>query len=304
MNTTLLPPDPLAHLNSLSRVLAESVRGQPDAIASVVEVVESREREMTPPQGCKGALLLVGPTGAGKTEVAKGLAEALFGPGHLLRFDSSEFALPQSLEIALGDGERVKGRLATAYEQVPKGVWLFDEIEKGCTEFKNLLIQMTYEGEVTLASGQALDFSDIYVVATSNLGSREILEREHLPFETLEKHVLDRLERWFLPELLARFDVPIVFRPLSWDTQQEITRKHLDELVVWHAQRHQRALTYGDEVIEFLLADGYSPRYGARPLLRSINRRVSRAILAAIRKGANGNGLLVIDGEQLAVSPL
>lgn len=303
MNITFPPPDPLAYLKNLPRVLTESVRGQPDAITSVVEVIEAREREMTPPQGCKGALLLVGPTGVGKTELAKALAEAIYGPGHLVRFDSSEFALPQSLEIALGDGQQIKGRLESAYDQVPKGVWLFDEIEKGSVEFKNLLIQMTYEGEVTLASGRKLSFGNMFVIATSNLGSREILEREHLPFETLEKHVLERLERWFLPELLVRFDVPIVFRPLNWETQQEITRKHLDELVVWHAQRHQRALSYDEEILEFLLADGYSPRYGARPLLRSINRRVSQAILAEIRSGRNGSGRLVVDGERLGVIP-
>src|ERR1017187_7444204 len=127
--------------------------------------------------------------------------------------------------------------------RVPKGVWLFDEIEKGCPEFKNLLIQIIYESQVTLASGRTLDFSDIYVIATSNLGSREILERNHLPFESLEQHVVTVMEKWFLPELLARFEAFIVFRPLDWDTQQEITRKRLDELVVWHRERHQRIIT-------------------------------------------------------------
>ena len=303
MNNNPMNPELEACLATLPKVLAHSVRGQPDAINTVADIFECREREMCPPSGCRSALLLVGPTGSGKTECVKALAQALYGEAHLMRIDVSEFAHPQSLETALGDGQNVKGRLASAYEKVPCGIWLFDEIEKGSAEFKDLLIQIIYEGQVTLASGRTLDFGDIYVLATSNLGSREILEREHLPFESLEKYVLECLEEWFRPELLARFEAPIVFRALEWDTQKEIVAKRLDELVLWQRERHQRVLTYDGDVVEFLLARGFSPRYGARPLLRTINRMVSLAILHGIRSGANGSGHLVIDGEQLRIKP-
>ena len=303
MNTLSSHPARQHRLSALKPALSHAVRGQSEAIENLTEVVECRELEMIPPQGCRAAVILIGPTGVGKTEVAKALALALFGPGHLAQFDASEFALPQSLEVALGDGHQIRGRLASAYEQVPEGVWLFDEIEKGCPEFKDLLIQITYEGKVTLASGKTLDFANLYVIATSNLGSREILEREHLPFTSLEEHVIERLEHWFRPELLARFEAPIVFRSLDWDTQKEIVRKRLDELLAWQRERHRRPLTYGEDVVEFLLATGFSPRYGARPLLRTINRWVARAILRAIRDGQNGSGRLVVEGEQLRVAP-
>ena len=300
MNTKDVKIEP-AVLDALPKTLARSVRGQTEAIEEVSEIVECFERDLRPRQGCRGAFLFVGPTGSGKTELGKALSQTLYGARGLLRIDVGEFALPQSLEIALGDGHHIKGRFAAAHDRVPKGVWLFDEIEKGCPEFKNLLIQIIYESQVTLASGRTLDFSDIYVIATSNLGSREILERNHLPFESLEQHVVTVMEKWFLPELLARFEAFIVFRPLDWDTQEEITRKRLDELVVWHRERHQRIITYDGEVVEFLLAKGFSPRYGARPLLRTIDRFVARAILHALRNGHSGSGKLVIEGEQLRI---
>jgi ATP-dependent Clp protease ATP-binding subunit ClpC len=288
-------------VTELSTLLSRAIRGQPDALVAIADLVACREHEMTPPKGCRGALLFVGPTGVGKTESAKALAEALFGDGCMAQFDASEFSQPQSLEVALGDGRELRGRLQTAYDLVPEGVWLFDEIEKGCEPFKDLLIQITYEGKVTLASGRTLDFSKVYVIATSNLGSREILEREHLPFTSLEKHVVERLEHWFRAELLARFDSPIVFRALDWDTQKEIARKRLDELVAWHREHHQRSVSYAEEVVEFVLATGYSPRYGARPLLRTIDRLVSLAVLNALREGRDGQGSLVIEGERLRV---
>jgi ATP-dependent Clp protease ATP-binding subunit ClpA len=301
MNTQPIPPDLLARLAALPHVLAQSVRGQPEAITALADIVECREREMYPRHGCRSAVLKVGPTGSGKTQMAKDLAQALYGPAHLMRFDVSEFAHPLSLDQALADEPHRQGRLARAYEKVPAGIWLFDEIEKGCPEFKDLLLQMIYEGEVTLASGRTLDFSNIYILATSNLGSREILEREHLPFESLENHVLERMEEWLRPELLARFDALVVFRPLEWVTQKDIVTKRLDELVVWHRDRHQRTITYDSDVVEFLMARGFSPRYGARPLLRTINRMVSLAILHALRNGADGSGHLVIHGEQLRI---
>jgi ATP-dependent Clp protease ATP-binding subunit ClpA len=303
MNANTINQDLLARLATLAQVLAHAVRGQPEAITAVTDIFECREREMFKSSGSRTAILLIGPTGSGKTQIVKEIARALYGEGRLMRIDASELAQANSLEVALGDGHNIKGRLAMAHEKVPAGIWLFDEIEKGCAEFKDLLLQITYEGEVTLASGRTLDFRDIHVFATGNLGSREILEREHLPFESLENYVLECLEEKFRPELVARFETPIVFRALEMDTQKEIVVKGLDELVAWQRERHGRVITYDGDVVEFLLARGFSPRYGARPLLRMIKRMVSLAILRAIRSGASGSGHLVIDGEQLRVKP-
>jgi ATP-dependent Clp protease ATP-binding subunit ClpA len=156
---------------------------------------------------------------------------------------------------------------------------------------------------VTLASGRTLDFSRIYLVATSNLGSREILEREHLPFTSLESHIVQCLEQWLRPELLARFETAFVFRPLDWETQKEVTAKRLEELVAWQRKQHQRDVRYDAAVVEHLIAAGFSRRYGARPLLRTIDRLMGNAMVRALRADNSGDGLLCVDGEALRLIP-
>ncbi len=289
-------------LADLGLRLSAVVRGQVRVISILTNAIERKVRKLAPPRGCRGAFLFVGPTGVGKTETARALAQVLYG-GQMVRIDASEFANSQCTEIALGDGRTAAGRFAAAYDVAPSGVWLFDEIEKGAEQFKDLLIQMTDAGRVTLASGRTLDFSDIYLIATSNLGTREILEREHLPFTSLERHVLQCVERWMRPELLARFDAVLVFRPLDWDSQVEITCKRLDELMAWYLSEHGWVVTYDRALVDHLIAVGFSRRYGARPLIRAIDQAVGDALLPALRAGRTGSGQLVVSGEALLLIP-
>ena len=299
--TTADDPSATQDWRDLGPSLAKSVLGQSEVLDGIANAVDRQEWEMAPPRGSRAAFLFVGPTGVGKTETSLALAKALYGEGHFVRIDASEFSQPESLTVALGDGAGLKGRLATAYDKVPAGIWLFDEIEKGCSEFKDLLLQITDAGRLTVASGRVLDFTQIYIIATSNLGTREILEKPHLRFTSLENHVLTCLEAWLRPELLARFESPFVFRPLDWDVQKEIVRKRLDELAAWHRERHERQLTFDEAAIDHLIAVGFSRRYGARQLIRTIDRLVGNAIVQDLRIGRLGNGLLVPDGETLRV---
>jgi ATP-dependent Clp protease ATP-binding subunit ClpA len=304
MHASSFDPFRWDHLLRLQDCLADVILGQAEVIDGIADAVALRELEMAPPRGCRAAFLFVGPTGVGKTETALAIAKALYGAGRLVRIDCSEFSQPESLKVVLGDGVSSKGRLASTYDRAPAAVWLFDEIEKGCSEFKDLLLQITDAGQLTVASGQVLDFSNIYVIATSNLGTREILEKEHLRFTSLEKHVVRSLEEWLRPELLARFETPFVFRPLDWDVQKQIVRKRLDELVAWQFKRHGRQITYRNDTVEHLIAVGFSRRYGARHLIRIIDRLLGRAVLRELRTGRTGDGDIVPDGEGLRVIPV
>ncbi len=161
---------------------------------------------------------------------------------------------------------------------------------------------MTDAGRLTLANGETLDLSRIYIVVTSNLGSAEILGREHLPFASLEKHVVRCIQRHLRPELLARFKRPFVFRPLTREVQAEIAAERLKDLMAWEGAQGRR-ITYDDAVVRFVLQRGFSPRLGARPLLDTLHELVGNAIAVSLLDGGRGEGRLVIEGPQLRLTP-
>ena len=185
---------------------------------------------------------------------------------------------------------------------MPAGVWLFDEIEKAHPEFVHLFLQMLDAGRLTLANGEVLDLTHLYIVMTSNLGSAEILGREHLPFASLEKHVTRCIQRHLRPELLARFKRPYVFRPLGREVQAEIAQQKLHDLAAWQ-QTQGRRITYAAVVVEFLVHRGFSPRLGARPLLDTIQELVGNAIADDLLANGRAQGQLVIEGTDLRVAP-
>jgi ATP-dependent Clp protease ATP-binding subunit ClpA len=300
MNTTSPPrcqPD-IRRLAELSQTLTRRIRGQDEILDRLVEEIVRRELNTVPQTGCRGALFFAGPTGVGKTETARLLAATLFGSEAFVRFDCSEFKTLGSIAGLLGDRAGDPGRFGQAYASVPAGVWLFDEIEKAHAEFVHLFLQMTDAGRLTLASGETLDLSRIYIVVTSNLGSAEILGREHLPFASLEKHVVRCIRRHLRPELLARFGKPYVFRPLTREVQAEIADEQLTGLMRW--QREQgRCITFDESIVRFVLQRGFSPELGARPLLATIRELVGNAVGESLLSGGSGEGRLVIEGTQL-----
>lgn len=285
-------------LAALSVELSRRIRGQDEVLDRLVEEIVRRELNTVPQTGCRGALFFAGPTGVGKTETARLLAAQLFGPAAFVRFDCSEFKTPEVVAALLGSRQGDPVRFAQAYAQAPRGLWLFDEIEKSDPAFVQLFLQMTDAGRLTLADGRTLDLAGLYLVLTSNLGSAEILGRKHLPFASLEKHVLHCIQRHLRPELLGRFKRPFVFRPLTREVQAEITEQRLSDLVTWERQQG-RQLTYDPAVVPFLLQRGFSPRLGARPLLDKIHELVGNAIAEDLLEGGRGHGRLVIEGTQL-----
>lgn len=293
-----LPESRLEVFRTLASELKHRVCGQAEAINRVAAAVQRRELGAVPPLGRERCLIFAGPTGVGKTETARALAELVFGEGQLHRFDCGEFRTPEAVASLLGNRAGDRGRFGQAFDAVSKGVWLLDELEKAHPEFMPLLMAMTDAGRLTLASGETLDLSGLYLIATSNLGSAEILGRQHVPFATLEKHVIRSIHRHFRPELVARFLTPLVFRPLDPDTQIRVVALHLNRFLEWHAQRgvHVQA---GVEVLRFLVQAGHSSRLGARPLIDAIHQHVGDALASHLLGGGAGCGHLVVVGNRL-----
>lgn len=288
-------------LEFLALELQHRVRGQPESLNRLWEAVARRELEATPQHGPPGCFFFAGPTGVGKTETAKILGEVLFGANRCLRIDCSEYKTLGSLESLLGDRAGDRGRLGRAHAKAPEGLWLWDEIEKGHPELSQLFLQMADDGRVTLTCGETLDLGRIYLILTSNLGSAEIIGREHLPFTSLERHVVRAIERFLRPELLARFGSPFVFRPLGREIQSEIAGQRLADLLLWQ-QSKGRSITAEPEVLPFLVHRGFSRRLGARPLIAFIEENVGNAIKENLLSCGNGNGCLVVAEDRLRLS--
>lgn len=294
------PANRLAELRSLREALAARIIGQDHILDRVSAAVLRQECGGAPPGGCGRCFLFAGPTGVGKTETAQNLAELVFGSGRLVRFDCAEFKTLDQVRDLTGEVGRTEGRLGQAFAQVSRGVWLFDEIEKAHPEFVHLFLAMTEANRVTLAGGQTLDLTGLYLVVTSNLGSAEILGREHLPFLSLERRVVHSIERHFRPELLRRFGRPYVFCPLDREAQSRVVALHLERFVHWHVSQG-RTLRYDDTVLQFLAVAGFSRRLGAGPLLTAIQQHVGDAVVADLLAGGSGSGLLTVEGERLVL---
>jgi ATP-dependent Clp protease ATP-binding subunit ClpA len=296
------PPVRATALDGLFRELAARILGQDEVLDRLSRAVLRLELGGVPPGGCARCFLFAGPTGVGKTETAQNLSELVFGPGHFVRFDCAEFKTLDRVTELLGNRSGDAGRFEQAFRQSSRGVWLFDEIEKAHPEFVHLFLAMTEANRVTLANGDTLDLSDLYIIVTSNLGSAEILGREHLPFVSLEKRVVRSIERHFRPELLRRFGHPFVFRPLNRATQEAIVALHLRRFLDWHASKG-RTITAGPEVVRFLVAVGFSHRLGAGPLLAAIHQYAGDAITENLLNGGTTNGRLIVDENRLRLAP-
>jgi ATP-dependent Clp protease ATP-binding subunit ClpA len=279
--------------------LSARVRGQPEVHKRLCEFLVRRELEAVPQRGPRGLFFFAGPTGVGKTETARCIADVLFGPGRLAFFDCSGIKTLEGVMSLIGNSNGDRGRFGAAHSQVPRGVWIFDEIEKGHSELAHLFLQLADTGQLMLASGEKLDLGGIYVLVTSNLGSAEILGRRHLPFATLERHVVRCVQRHLRPELLGRFGRPYVFRPLGREIQTEIAGQHLLRVIRWQSEAKGRHITFDQTVVSLLVQRGFSDRLGARPLLEILDELVGNAVVEDLASGGGGNGRLVVSGDRL-----
>ena len=266
-------------LLGLEAQIHERVVGQDEAVEAVARAVRRARAGLGDPNRPVGSFLFLGPTGVGKTELARALAETLFGDEDaMVRFDMSEFQERHTVSRLVGAppgyvGYEDAGQLTETVRRRPYSVLLLDEIEKAHPDVFNILLQLLDDGRLTDGQGRTVDFRHTVVIMTSNLGADRIQAhaRRNESFEELKDELMDMLRQSFRPELLNRIDEIIVFRSLDRDQLMQITRLLLDRVARrMHAQGVE--LEVSDEAVQYLANAGFDPQYGARPLRRAIQR--------------------------------
>ncbi|MCC7105393.1 MAG: ATP-dependent chaperone ClpB [Chloroflexi bacterium] len=269
--------------------LRERVVGQDEALAAVANAVRAARAGLQDPNRPLGSFLFLGPTGVGKTETARALAEFLFDDEQaLVRIDMSEYQEKHTVSRLIGAppgyvGYDEAGQLTEAVRRRPYAVVLFDEVEKAHPEVLNVLLQLLDDGRLTDAQGRTVDFRNVIVILTSNLGSQWITE-QGLRWEQIRDRVMEAVRAHFRPELLNRIDELVIFRPLGIEEIGEIVEIQLRGLRKRLAERHIE-LTLTPTARERLAAEGFDPIYGARPLKRAIQREIVQPLAMKLLQG-------------------
>jgi ATP-dependent Clp protease ATP-binding subunit ClpC len=298
--------------------LHQRVIGQDEAVSAVAEAVRRSRAGLGDPDRPIGSFLFLGPTGVGKTELARALAEALFGSeDRMIRIDMSEFQERHTVSRLTGAppgyvGYEEAGQLTEAVRRTPYAVLLLDEIEKAHPDVFNVLLQVLDDGRLTDGQGRTVDFRNTVLIMTSNLGS-DVIGRRALGFgggggaagsaedEALRERVMSRLREAFRPEFLNRVDEIIVFRHLDQTQLRQITALLLEETARrLHAQSVTVDFTAG--TVDWLARRGFQPEFGARPLRRTIQREVDNRLSAMLLDGRLRPGqhvTVAVDGDAL-----
>jgi ATP-dependent Clp protease ATP-binding subunit ClpB len=282
-------------LTRLEQELAQRVVGQPEALAAVANAVRRARAGLQDPDRPTGSFIFLGPTGVGKTETARALAELLFDDERaMVRLDMSEYMEKHAVARMIGAppgyvGYEEGGQLTEAVRRRPYAVVLFDEIEKAHPDVFNVLLQILDDGRLTDSQGRTVDFRNAVLIMTSNIGSTHLLEAEATGWEQAETKVLELLRRAFKPEFLNRVDDVIIFRPLSRDDIAKIVDLQIARVEELVADR-KLVLDVTPAARLLLVAEGYDPVYGARPLKRAIQRLLQNPLAMAVLEGKFAEG--------------
>jgi ATP-dependent Clp protease ATP-binding subunit ClpB len=296
----------------LDEVLHERVVGQDEAVQLVADAVIRARAGIKDPRRPIGSFIFLGPTGVGKTELSRALAEALFdSEDNIVRLDMSEYQERHTVSRLMGAppgyvGYEEGGQLTEAVRRKPYSVVLFDEIEKAHPDVFNALLQILDDGRLTDAQGRTTDFRNTVVIMTSNIGSLHLLEglsESQEISEAVRDRVMDELRAHFRPEFLNRVDEIVLFKPLSLEEIEQIVGLQIDDVRRRLADR-RIGLELTEAGRELIAREGYDPVYGARPLRRFIQREVETRIARALLSGDidEGAGVTIdADGDQLRV---
>ncbi len=292
-------------LGRLEEVLHERVVGQDAAVTAISEAVIRARAGIKDPNRPVGSFIFLGPTGVGKTELAKALAEVLFDDERsMIRIDMSEYMEKHSVSRLVGAppgyvGYDEGGQLTEAVRRRPYSVILLDEVEKAHNDVFNILLQILDDGRLTDGKGRTVDFKNTVIIMTSNIGSHEILNSD---FAVAKERVLDIMRSHFRPEFLNRIDDIVVFNALTREQVAEIAALLLKSLGARVKKQLNLTLSWDGKVLELLAQEGYDTNYGARPLKRLIGRLVETELSKKIVKGEILEGshvALHADGDKL-----
>lgn len=282
--TTILKADK-NRLEDLMEKLKRRVKGQDEAISAIVDAITIAQAGLQDENKPISSFLFLGPTGVGKTELAKAIAEALFDDENaMIRFDMSEYKQKEDVVKFIGDrATRTKGQLTESVKQKPYSVLLLDEVEKAHSEVMDIFLQVLDDGRLTDSTGRVISFKNTIVIMTTNVGSQKIINKAELKgnFKTLsererlqfEKSMESELQTEFRPEFLNRIENKLIFNLLERDVIEEIATKNLEEIETRMAKQ-QLSLSYEPSLITYLSDVGTDVKNGARPLERLIKRKV------------------------------
>jgi ATP-dependent Clp protease ATP-binding subunit ClpC len=304
-------------LMKMEEVLHERVIGQDEAVKAVSRAIRRGRVGLKDPKRPIGSFIFLGPTGVGKTELSKALAEAMFGVENaIIRIDMSEYMEKFTVSRLVGSppgyvGYEEGGQLTERVRRKPYSVLLFDEIEKAHPDVFNILLQILDDGRLTDSQGRVVDFRNTVIIMTSNIGGRMITEPKRLGFlanddksssyENMKSNVMGELKKTFRPEFLNRVDEVIVFHPLDEENIKSIVGIML-EVLAKRLKQNEIIIEISDEVKSYIAKKGYDPVFGARPLRRSIQSMIEDKLAESMLEGKVKTGdtvLVELSGENI-----
>lgn len=288
-------------LKKLDAILHERVVGQNDAVKAVARAIRRGRVGLKDPKRPIGSFLFLGPTGVGKTELSKALAEAVFGSEKdMIRVDMSEYMEKQSVSKMIGSppgyvGYEEGGQLSEKVRRKPYSVLLFDEIEKAHPDVFNMLLQVSEDGHITDAHGKKVDFKNTIIIMTSNAGANRIISPKTLGFgqvktseeeyKKMKEGVMEEVKHIFKPEFINRVDEMIVFHALNKENIKDITKIMLKQFAKRVKNQMDMELCIADDVVDFISDKGFDKDYGARPIRRALQTELEDVLAEAVLMG-------------------
>lgn len=270
-------------LKDLGEFLLNRIIGQEAAVGIIVDAVLRAESGFKKAQRPKGGILLLGPTGVGKTELVLALAEFLYeDSSRVKRFDMAEYQRQESLGLLLGSNKEEQGLLGDAIDELNEkggGVLLFDEIEKAYQALTTIFLSALDAGRITMSNGQTKNLSRFYLFFTSNLGGNNAAQMVNANSVTIRKAVERCARNYFSPELFARFDEVVVFLRLTYEAQLSICQRILDLELEYLSEVIGKSIIISEEVLNFLIQKGYTRDLGARMMRSTIEREIGNALV-------------------------
>ena len=323
---TRLTEDESQRLPRMEETLHKRVVGQDEAVKAVARAIRRGRVGLKDPKRPIGSFLFLGPTGVGKTELCKSLAEAMFGDENaMIRIDMSEYMERHTVSRLVGSppgyvGHDEGGQLTEKVRRKPYSVVLFDEIEKAHEDVWNIMLQILDDGRITDSQGRTVDFKNTVIVMTSNIGAKALTdagaklsvdagdkkaaEDSDKSYEQAKETVMEELRRTFRPEFLNRIDDIIVFRALTEQDIEEVARRML-KTVANRMESMGIHLDASEEAVKELAREGFDPKYGARPLRRAIQSKVEDTVAERMLDGtlkAGDTAKLSVKDDKLVVT--